>query len=183
MDVGSYLRTARERRRLTIADISKRTKIKSELLVALENNDLSQWPRHRVNRHGYLRSYAQAVGLDPTTVLAHFDSEFGDPYPAPFHGQAITNRAPLTLGMVPSTALASALAMMVGAGVVLTLLNTRGGSVEGSEPPASQRNNAVAVAAQPVPITTPSLLAPTAGSDEAVASDVSSSDAATADLM
>src|SRR4051812_45008611 len=120
MDVGSSLRAARERRRLTIADISKRTKIKGELLVGLENNDLSQWPRHRVYRHGYLRSYAQAVGLDPTSVLEQFDTEFGDPYPAPFHGrEEATEKA----GVATSTVLASALAMIVGAGVVITLLH------------------------------------------------------------
>jgi Helix-turn-helix domain/PEGA domain len=85
MSVGSYLRGARERRHLTLRQISAITKINLQLLVDLEEDDLSRWPKHRVYRHGYLRSYAIAVGLDPKKVLARFDDEFGDPHPVAFH--------------------------------------------------------------------------------------------------
>jgi transcriptional regulator with XRE-family HTH domain len=87
MDVGSYLRVARERRHLTVEEISRRTKIHSELLVGIENSDLSRWPKHRIYRHSHLRSYAEALGLDPKPVLKQFDEEFGDPFPAAFHGR------------------------------------------------------------------------------------------------
>jgi cytoskeletal protein RodZ len=125
MRVGSYLRGARERQHLTIGEISERTKIKYELLVDLENNDLSRWPRHRVYRHGYLRSYADAVGLDPKTVLEEFDAEFGDPFPAAFHGRPTVTlrRAPLAAEAGPSVALVSAIAVCIGVGLTLTLIN------------------------------------------------------------
>jgi cytoskeletal protein RodZ len=125
MRVGSYLRGARERQHLTIGEISERTKIKYELLVDLENNDLSRWPRHRVYRHGYLRSYAVAVGLDPKTVLEEFDAQFGDPFPAAFHGRPTTTvlRTPVPIEMIPSAALVSAIAVCIGVGLVLTLIN------------------------------------------------------------
>ena len=51
MTVGSYLRTARERRRLTLDEVSERTKIKPALLVDLENNDVSL--RHVEEYEGY----------------------------------------------------------------------------------------------------------------------------------
>jgi Helix-turn-helix domain/PEGA domain len=85
MSVGSYLRGARESRQFTLRQISEITKINLQLLVDLEKDDLSRWPKHRVYRHGYLRSYAIAVGLDPKKVLARFDDEFGDPHPVAFH--------------------------------------------------------------------------------------------------
>ncbi len=85
MSVGSYLRGARESRQLTLRQVSEITKINVQLLVDLEKDDLSRWPKHRVYRHGYLRSYAIAVGLDPKKVLARFDDEFGDPHPVAFH--------------------------------------------------------------------------------------------------
>ena len=85
MSVGSYLRGARESRQLTLREISEITKINRQLLIDLEQGDLSRWPKPRVYRHGYLRSYALAVGLDPKKVLAKFDDEFGDPHPVAFH--------------------------------------------------------------------------------------------------
>jgi cytoskeletal protein RodZ len=131
MRVGSYLRGARERQHLTIGEISERTKIKDELLVDLENNDLSRWPRHRVYRHGYLRSYAQALGLDPKTVLEEFDAEFGDPFPAAFHGRPTTTirRPPvpqLPIDAPPSAALVSTIAVCIGVGLALILINAPG---------------------------------------------------------
>src|SRR6185436_14106856 len=125
MRVGSYLRGARERQHLSIGEISERTKIKYELLVDLENNDLSRWPRHRVYRHGYLRSYALAVGLDPKTVLEEFDAQFGDPFPAAFHGRPTTPvlGTPVPIEMIPSAALVTAIAVCIGVGLTLTLIN------------------------------------------------------------
>jgi cytoskeletal protein RodZ len=94
MSVGSYLRGARESRQLTLREVAEITKINRQLLADLENDDLRHWPKHRVYRHGYLRSYAIAVGLDPKKVLEKFDDEFGDPHPAAFHeGRSPANSA------------------------------------------------------------------------------------------
>jgi cytoskeletal protein RodZ len=86
MKVGTYLRNVRESRHLTIEQVSRRTKIHPSLIIELENNELTHWPIHRVYRHGHLRSYAEAVGLDVEAVLQQFDDEVGDPFPAPFQG-------------------------------------------------------------------------------------------------
>jgi cytoskeletal protein RodZ len=171
MRVGSYLRGARERQHLSIGEISERTKIKYELLVDLENNDLSRWPRHRVYRHGYLRSYAMAVGLDPKTVLEEFDAQFGDPFPAAFHGRPTTSllRMPIPVEALPSAALVSAIAVCIGVGLTLTLINAPANdvSVNQSKARRPQINTDVSDASQ---VLRDTAVAPTAGAGELVAS-------------
>jgi cytoskeleton protein RodZ len=175
MRVGSYLRGARERQHLTIGEISERTKIKYELLVDLENNDLSRWPRHRVYRHGYLRSYAEAVGLDPKTVLEEFDAQFGDPFPAAFHGRPTTTLRrtplaalpPLNIEALPSAALVSAIAVCIGVGLTLTLINAPANDVALNQSNALQPHMSVSDASQ---VLRETAVASTAGASEVVAS-------------
>jgi cytoskeletal protein RodZ len=116
MSVGSYLRSARQRRRLSLDEIARATKIKPELLQDLETDDVSRWPKQRIYRHGHLRSYALAVGLDPATVLAMFDAQFGDPHPAPFHGRPRKPAgAPLSFGSVGDVVLLASVTILIGA--------------------------------------------------------------------
>lgn len=115
MSVGSYLRNARERRGLTLADIAQHTNIKLELLVDLENNDLSRWPKQRVYRHGYLHAYARALRLDPAAVLARFDDEFGDPHPVAFHGRPRKPARPMPFAFVRRAVLLASVAILIGA--------------------------------------------------------------------
>ncbi len=135
MDVGSYLRSVRERQRLSLAELSRHTKINCELLVDLENNDLSRWPRHRVYRHGHLRSYALALGLDPKKVLKQFDDEFGDPFPAAFHGRPKGNFRDLP-PMVRSGFLPAALVILIGG--ALAVSDVSNNNVTATEPPPRQ---------------------------------------------
>jgi transcriptional regulator with XRE-family HTH domain len=68
---GTRLREQRERQQISLATISERTKIKLSLLEALERDDVSHWP-HGIFGRSYLRSYAQAIGLDPDTTVREF---------------------------------------------------------------------------------------------------------------
>jgi transcriptional regulator with XRE-family HTH domain len=70
---GERLRAQRERQQISLASIAERTKIKLSLLEALEHDDASRWPRGLFGR-SYLRSYAQAIGLDPDTTLREFQA-------------------------------------------------------------------------------------------------------------
>jgi transcriptional regulator with XRE-family HTH domain len=76
MDFGSHVRTIREQRSLTLDDLSARTKIPRQLLVDLEENDVSRWPRHQIYRHGFLRAYASALGLDADLLITRFQRAF-----------------------------------------------------------------------------------------------------------
>jgi hypothetical protein len=65
------LRRHRERNRIPLDEIARNTRVKRELLEALEQNDLSTWPRGLYAR-AYVRSYAEAVGLDPDDTVDEF---------------------------------------------------------------------------------------------------------------
>jgi transcriptional regulator with XRE-family HTH domain len=117
MSLGSYLRNARETRHLTLEEIAKSTKIKRALLADLEKNDVSRWPTQRIYRHGYLRAYAHAVGLEPTHVLARFDDEFGDQHPVAFHGRPRKPVKPVPFGFVRTAVLLASLVILIGVAV------------------------------------------------------------------
>jgi cytoskeletal protein RodZ len=120
MSLGSYLRGAREARQLTLDDIAKSIKIKRALLADLEQNNVSRWPTQRVYRHGYLRAYATAVGLEPTHVLARFDEEFGDQHPVAFHGRPRKPVKPVPFGFVRTAVLLASLVILIGVAVRLS---------------------------------------------------------------
>jgi transcriptional regulator with XRE-family HTH domain len=68
---GSRLRAQRERQEISLTAIAEKTKIKRSLLEALERDDLSHWPLGLFGR-SYIRSYAQAVGLEPDATVREF---------------------------------------------------------------------------------------------------------------
>lgn len=65
------LRRNRQRCRLSLDEIAAEIRVKPELLEALENNDLSAWPRGLYAR-AWIRTYAGAVGLDPSDTVDEF---------------------------------------------------------------------------------------------------------------
>lgn len=76
--LGARLRERREQRGIDLAAIAEQTKIKASLLQGLERDDVSQWPSG-IYRRAYLRSYAQAIGLDPDPILREFVTVHPDP--------------------------------------------------------------------------------------------------------
>jgi cytoskeletal protein RodZ len=70
---GIYLRKQREARGMSLAALSRATKIKESSLVALEEARLDALPA-RVFVVGYLRAYARAVGADACEAMARLDS-------------------------------------------------------------------------------------------------------------
>jgi transcriptional regulator with XRE-family HTH domain len=70
-DFGDKLRCERERRGITLQAIAQSTKIAPTLLTSLERGDCSRWPGGVYSR-AYVRSYAQALGLDPKRVADEF---------------------------------------------------------------------------------------------------------------
>src|SRR5688500_864793 len=65
------LRRYRQRNAISLDEISGTTRVKRELLVALESNDLTDWPRGLYAR-AWIRAYANAVGLDPIDTVDEF---------------------------------------------------------------------------------------------------------------
>jgi len=75
---GPRLRQERERRHISLTSIAENTKISRSLLEALERDDVSRWPSG-IFRRSFVRSYAQAIGLDADEIVREFLERFPDP--------------------------------------------------------------------------------------------------------
>lgn len=65
------LRRYRQRTGISLEQIAAELRIKADLLEALENNDLTGWPRG-VYARAWIRAYAVTVGLDPVDTVDEF---------------------------------------------------------------------------------------------------------------
>jgi cytoskeleton protein RodZ len=61
--VGSKLREARIRRKLTLAEVEAKTKIRARYLQAIENEEWDQLPEDTYAR-AFIRTYGRLLGLD-----------------------------------------------------------------------------------------------------------------------
>ena len=75
---GARLRRHREEQQVALVTIAEQTKIKLSLLEDLERDDISHWPAG-IFRRAFIRSYANALGLDPDTTVR----EFAEAHPSP----------------------------------------------------------------------------------------------------
>jgi hypothetical protein len=73
----------RERRRITLGSISANTKIGLYLLEGLERGKVTRWPSG-IFRRSFIKSYAEAIGLDPDEIAREFLERFPDPSDMPF---------------------------------------------------------------------------------------------------
>lgn len=67
--VGQILKEEREREKYTLEDIEKHTKIRKELLSALEEDDYSKLPPATFVR-GFVKNYGKFLNLDTDKLLA-----------------------------------------------------------------------------------------------------------------
>jgi transcriptional regulator with XRE-family HTH domain len=68
---GPNLRRIRVQRGVSLEQIADATKVSLSLWKALERNDFSRWPAG-IYARAYLRSYAEAIGVDPETTIDDF---------------------------------------------------------------------------------------------------------------
>ncbi len=81
--IGEYLRRERELRQISLEELAQTTRIPLKSLLHIEEGRLAQLPGEVFIR-GFLRSYASALGMDPSTVLARYGNVRSvDPAPAP----------------------------------------------------------------------------------------------------
>jgi cytoskeleton protein RodZ len=69
--IGETLREARMRQHLDIADVEAKTKIRAKYLRALENEEFGMLPGPTFVKT-FLRTYAEALGLDPHLLLEEY---------------------------------------------------------------------------------------------------------------
>lgn len=75
--VGQILRESRESKLYSLEDVEKTTKIRKNLLVALESDDYQKLPSYTFVR-GFIRNYARFLNLDSEKMLAIFRREFAE---------------------------------------------------------------------------------------------------------
>ena len=73
---GERLKRQRERRGITLQQISQNTKVPVSLFAGLEAGDCSRWPAGLYAR-AYIRAYAEAVGLNADETVEEFVAAFG----------------------------------------------------------------------------------------------------------
>jgi cytoskeletal protein RodZ len=71
--IGVMLKKRREEKRMSVAEVSRVTRIPVTTLDALEADRFDDLPGEVFVR-GFLKSYAQAVGLAPAEILARYTS-------------------------------------------------------------------------------------------------------------
>ncbi len=71
--IGVTLAKAREQKRMSVAEVSRVTRIPVATLDALEADRFDDLPGEVFIR-GFLKSYAQTVGLPPSEILARYTS-------------------------------------------------------------------------------------------------------------
>jgi helix-turn-helix protein/uncharacterized protein DUF4115 len=74
-DIGSSLRDARLRQELDFPELEERTKIRPKYLRALEDEQFDILPAPTYVK-GFLRSYAEALGLDGQPFVDEYNSRF-----------------------------------------------------------------------------------------------------------
>lgn len=72
---GDLLKNARLKKKLTFSKISKTTKIPKKTLEALEKSQFNKLPPETYIT-GFIRNYAQLVGLDPQKTIAVFRRDY-----------------------------------------------------------------------------------------------------------
>ena len=72
---GDLLKEKRLLKELSLDDVSKKTKIKTEFLEAIENSDYAVLPSSTFAK-GFLRNYATFLYLNPDTMVAMFRRDF-----------------------------------------------------------------------------------------------------------
>jgi cytoskeleton protein RodZ len=116
-EIGATLREARMRARLDVSEIEAQTKIRAKYLRALENEEWSLLPGPTFVK-SFLRTYAQALGLDGRALVEEYRSHHERPSEAAFDPIVSTPQRSRqrTPGSGPS------LAYMVSVGAVAVLI-------------------------------------------------------------
>jgi len=89
---GERLKQEREKRKITLEQISVSTKIGTRMLQALEEDNFSQLPGGIFNK-GFVRAYSRFVGLDEDQTVAEYLEASGDAPLIPKEPEALEDEA------------------------------------------------------------------------------------------
>ena len=152
-DIGSSLRDARERQGLDFPELEERTKIRAKYLRALEDERFDILPAPTYVK-GFLRAYADALGLDGQPFVDEYNSRFaiGDE-DAPIRARRVPAPRPSRGGRESRLAMLTVLAIAVVTALVIAAW--RFGGPEEESVPGLRTDTVASVppAARPVRVT------------------------------
>lgn len=91
-EIGTTLREARVRRKLTLQQVEEDTKIRVKYLQAMENEDFDLMPGEAYVK-GFLQTYAIYLGVDPSIILDEYRSRGTvREEPQPFGGSSVIGK-------------------------------------------------------------------------------------------
>jgi cytoskeleton protein RodZ len=141
--VGNYLRELRQRRGLSLDEISRATRVAPRYLEALEADQFTALPAPVFTR-GFIRAYCHAVGETADEALAHYDDRGGQPSLAARLSAAPPPAASTADGPARSRgaiAISAGLVVVLGAALFAVALVTQPGGDDRAErraPPTEQ---------------------------------------------
>lgn len=133
-ELGQVLQRAREEKGITLDDIQRITKIQRRYLEAIERGHFHVLPGHFYAR-AFIKSYAEAVGLDPNHIMSHFQSDLPAQPPTEQVERLRRRRVasannPLQAGRwVTKTLLVLFIALIIGV-IYIAVVNSNGGMAQ-----------------------------------------------------
>ena len=103
--VGEILATGREKKKLTLEQVEKSTRIRSKFLVALEKNQFEKLPPGTFTK-GLIKNYASFLGLAPEETLAFYRRQVNEEKPVvnmPNEQKSNSRRLPFSLSFASIT--------------------------------------------------------------------------------
>jgi cytoskeleton protein RodZ len=152
-EIGATLREARMRARIDVSEIEQQTKIRAKYLRALENEEWDLLPGPTYVK-SFLRTYAQALGLDAKLLLEEYRLRHERPTEAELQPIVPTSRqqqrrGPPRVSRAP-VLLAIAVAAVAGVLVLLVIGLVTGGTSKGPSARTVRKRAAPRPAAAPV---------------------------------
>jgi cytoskeletal protein RodZ len=139
-DLGQLLRKARIERRISIEDLQETTKIRKRYLEAIEEGNYKILPGNFYVR-AFIKSYAEAVGLDPNEVLSLFQNVI--PAAEPEHIEPIrskrTGRNTERIGKWVSNVMMISFVVLI-LGIIYYFLNMNYNSKQNEANPVTEPN-------------------------------------------
>jgi transcriptional regulator with XRE-family HTH domain len=145
-NLGSSFKRARESKGLSLAKIAGETRISSRFLEAIENEEFHLLPGGIFNR-GFIRTYAERVGLDPEAAVSEYEQLIKTQEP---EQQIASTESPVTRGEKNFYPVAIGALVLA---IVIFYIVTRdpGNRGQTAEPPATAATEPVAPEPAPTP--------------------------------
>jgi hypothetical protein len=149
VEIGNALRTSRERQGIELGEVERETRIRARYLAALESEQFELLPA-RAYAKGFLRVYADFLGLDGRLIVAEFNARFPDaeqPELAP--AQVSMNVAPVWARRPPVLLVSVAVLAVALLGVVAWRFEAAGNRPASPASPPTTTSQSRLVAAPP----------------------------------